>query len=419
MDRASNRSRMAWVVMGALLVGAWMTACQPGGTVPQDNTNGNTNGNANVNDNDDGNANVNGNDNEPDPIAQREAWFPTSFHGSRHGKANFYEAPDGFANLTGIPASNLPCAQCHAANYADGMAVDNATYQPGCRDCHADPASPGPVADTVCLGCHGRQGAEQNLFTDVHRAAGMGCSNCHTDREMHGDGTQYASLLAAGATDTRCETCHVDGDAPPADPAQLAHIIHLDSVSCSACHVESVSSCYNCHFESEVARTGKRFFNQAPRTGFKMLVNFEGKVRTATFQTLSHEGKTFVAIAPFVGHSVTRQGSACGDCHLQGGTGNQNLKEYVDSGKITVTRWDAQAEGAARLVGPTGIIPVPPDWQTALEFAFLQYTGADTDPINKDENLPLWDFLKTEQDGQHMPYGTPLTAEQMEKLADR
>jgi len=32
--------------------------------------------------------------------------------------------------------------------------------------------------------------------------------------------------------------------------------------------------------------------------------------------------------------------------------------------------------------------------------------------------LPLWDFLKTGADGSHMPIGTPLTEEQMNKLID-
>lgn len=346
--------------------------------------------------------------------------FPTSFHGDRHGKAAFYEAADGFSALTGIPFDELGCKTCHAATYADGTAVDAATYAPGCRDCHADPANPGGtmVTDSVCLGCHGRQGVEQQLFSDVHRAAGMGCTACHTKREMHGDGIVYDSFLSEGASDADCVNCHVEGGTAEAPGTNTYHTLHLDSVHCSACHVKSVSSCYNCHFETEVAIDMKRFFGQSPRTGFKMLVNHAGKVHTATFQALSHEGESFVALAPFFGHSITKDDIACGDCHLMGGAGNANLQEYVDTGVITVTRWDPTAEGAERLVGPTGVIPVPTDWKTSLRFDFLDYTGDPTDAVNGADNLPLWDFLKTGADGSHMPIGTPLTEEQMNKLID-
>jgi len=338
--------------------------------------------------------------------------FPISLHATREGKRTFYEADDGFATLTNIPYDDLPCKDCHGATFADGTPIDNATYTPGCRDCHADPANPSEaIADSVCLSCHGRQGAEQNLFSDVHREEGLGCVNCHTASDMHGDGTAYPSFLAEGETDVACEDCHVeDGSAPPPG-SNTYHNTHLATVDCSACHVASVSSCYNCHFESEVAHTGKRFFNQSPRTGFKMLMNYEGKVHTATFQSLVYDGLTFVAIAPFFGHSITKEGIGCSDCHR-----NEAIQAYDDTGTIVVTSWDETAEGAARLIGPTGVIPIPPDWETALEFAFLNYTGEATDAINGAENLPLWQFLKTEKDGQHIVYGEPLTEAQMASL---
>lgn len=357
-------------------------------------------------------------DDTSNALARAQQTFPTSFHGDRHGKATFYSAPDGFSQLTGIPIEELACVKCHAGTYADGSPVDAATYTPSCRDCHVDPDKPAdhPVTDQTCLGCHGRQGAEQRIFTDVHRTAGMNCVDCHTQREMHGDGTVYASFLSPGARDTACENCHVAGGTAPQPGTNPYHTLHLNDVHCSACHVKSVSTCYNCHFETEIAIEKKRFFAQAPRTGFKMLMNYEGKVHTATFQALSHRGKTFVAVAPFFGHSITKEGITCGDCHLRGGAGNANLQEYVNTGRITVTAWDATQTGAERLVGPKGVIPIPPDWKTVLKFAFLTYTGAATDPINAVDNLPLWDFLKGEADGAHAPIGEPLTAEQMNKL---
>jgi hypothetical protein len=344
--------------------------------------------------------------------------FPISLHGQRNGKETFYSAPDGFGTLTGIPFSELGCRKCHAATYANGTPVTASRYSPGCLDCHVDPSRPTdhPVTDAICLGCHGRQGAEQQLFSDVHRAAGMACMDCHTVREMHGDGKVYPTFLAEGASDADCDRCHVAGGtaAPPGE--NLFHQLHLNDLHCSACHVRSVSTCYNCHFETEVQQDKKRFFAQAPRTGFKMLMNFRGKVHTATFQALSYQGKTFVTVAPFFGHSVTREGIACAECHPLSTSTSTALVEYMTTGKITVTSWDPTKTGAERLVGPTGVIPVPPDWKTAMKFAFLQYKGATSDPISGPNNLPLWDFLKGEADGAHAPVGQPLTAEQLAKM---
>ncbi len=355
----------------------------------------------------------------PETVEQVAAKFPTSLHGARPGKATFYSASDGFGSLTGIPITELGCTRCHATNYADGTPVDKATYTPGCRDCHADPANPtaNPVTDDICLGCHGRQAVEQKLFADVHREAGMGCTACHTKREMHGDGTPYSSFLALGASDAACENCHSEsGNATP--PGSNAyHDIHGDTVHCSACHVKSVSSCYNCHFETEVQKDVKRFFAQTPRTGFKMLLNYNGKVHTGTFQALSYQGKTFVAIAPFFGHSITKTDIACGDCHRRADTGNENLSEYFRTGKITVTKWDGTQTGASRLVGPSGVIPIPPDWKDALLFDFLDYTGSPMDAVNGPANLPLWQYLKTGADGMHMVFGTPLTQSQISALS--
>ncbi len=387
-----------------------------------DGTNANTPANTNTNTNTNTNANTPGDANAPSAldalIASVVRVFPTSLHGQRNGKEYFYSASDGFGKLTGIPYSQLGCGRCHAATYADGTPVTNTVYSPSCLDCHVDPTRPKdhPVTDKICLGCHGRQGAEQNLFSDVHRAAGMNCVDCHSVREMHGDGKVYPTLLAAGASDTDCSNCHVAGGTAGEPGFNVYHLLHMDDLHCSACHVKSVSSCYNCHFETEVAQDKKRFFGQTPRTGFKMLMNYRGKVHTATFQALSYQGKTFVAIAPFFGHSITRDGIACGDCHPRGGSTALALQEYMTTGKITVTSWDATKTGAQRLVGPTGVIPIPPDWKTALSFAFLKYTGPATDPINGAANMPLWDFLKNEADGAHAPVGQPLTAEQLNKM---
>jgi hypothetical protein len=194
--------------------------------------------------------------------------------------------------------------------------------------------------------------------------------------------------------------------------------------------VESVLACDSCHFDTEVAGTGKRFYRKIPQTGFKLLLNHHGKVRTASYQSLTWgtsdaavEDAGFYVLAPYVAHSVTRaEGLECNDCHvkIKGKSieGNAALKEYRETGHITVNQWDADAGDAGMLLAPTGIIPVPPDWEQALLFDFAYYLGGVTDPIEPNPDGTLWGVLELEPATvqMHMPYGTPLTQDQMDKL---
>jgi hypothetical protein len=364
------------------------------------------------------NENMNENENENDNVAPGPAeTFGTSLHFTREGKAHYYaEQNGGFETLTGVPMSDLACQQCHAATLADGTPVDDATYEPTCADCHADPADPGAVVTSdICLGCHSRQQNEINFFDDVHRTAGLICVDCHTAREMHGDGTAYVSQNAMGAMDAACEDCHVEGNdegatVPTNNSFHASHRILTDEplLDCSACHVSSVISCYNCHFPSEVAGAGKRFLSP-PRKGFKMLLNHEGRVHSATFQSLIDEdGETFYVLAPYYAHSVTKEGITCGTCHS-----NAAVNEYNDTGEITVALWD---EDTRTLMGPTGVIPIPPDWEQALLFDFLDYTGDATTPI-PDTDPTLWQYTQTGADLTQMLFAEPLTASQMTDLS--
>lgn len=336
------------------------------------------------------------------PTVPPERAFPTSLHGTRKGKATWYSAANGgFEALTGIPIAQIGCQSCHPGTKADGSPIDPKTYTPDCYDCHKQIGD--RVSDQVCLKCHRRQ--EREIFfkyPDVHRDAGyFRCMSCHTLREMHGDGREYASWLEPGAMDAACERCH------RSVKRHASHDeVHLTKVHCTACHTKSVISCYNCHFESEVEGHIKRPYGIL--RDFVLLVRRHGtgKVYSATMMALTYKGKSFVAIAPYRAHTIVKEGRKCDECH-----NNAAIQEYKQTGKITVTRWDPTQK---RLVGPKGVIPVPPDWRQALQFDFVDYTG---DPKSPTTDPTKWVFLKSGADLTQMLYADPLTPEQIQKLS--
>ncbi len=144
------------------------------------------------------------------------------------------------------------CAGCHLgtrrANRDDAILGNGS----GCAACHAPPHQPGDrprqhppidarVPDERCLGCHSRSGraslsyqglaeiepgepragglapcagkttlhdgrAACRLEQDVHRAAGMSCTDCHVHSELMGDG--IARTHKEEQAEVSCETCH-------------------------------------------------------------------------------------------------------------------------------------------------------------------------------------------------------------------
>lgn len=319
--------------------------------------------------------------------------FPTSLHATRRGKVTWYSAENGgFETLTGIPIEQLTCLKCHPT-------IPPEQYEPSCNDCHQKIGD--PVPDQTCLSCHGRQALEIKFgFSDVHRDAGFQCRDCHTSREMHGDGIEYSSWLAPGAMDVKCENCHIQEAT-----RNEAHIIHFSSVDCTACHTQSIITCYNCHFESEVAGNRKRPFGILRDWIFLLRREETGKVHASNLMTMTYQGKTFYTLAPYRAHTISRTARDCDDCH-----NSPALREYLETGKITVTRWDDQSR---QLIQTPGVIPIPPDWQQALQIDFLDYLG---DPTAPETDPQLWEFLKTGADRTQILFAQPLTSDQIRKL---
>ncbi len=323
--------------------------------------------------------------------------FPTSLHATREGKRTWYSKENGgFETLTNIPIEKVGCLSCHPGTYADGSKVDPATYKPGCQDCHAQPGD--KVKQETCLKCHRRQALEIANYSDVHREKKLECMSCHTSREMHGDGKAYKSWLEPGAMDVTCEKCHTKLE------ANVSHVVHEKTVHCTSCHSQSVVSCYNCHFESEVVAGIKRPYGVMRDFVFLLKRQGTNKVHAGSMQPLVHGGKSFVAVAPYRAHTITKQGRGCTECH-----NNAAIQEYAKTGKITVSKWDG-----SKLVFTKGIIPIPPDWKTALQLDFVDYTG---DPAKPETDPTKWVFLKSGADLMQMLYAEPLTKEQIQKLS--
>lgn len=332
---------------------------------------------------------------------------PTSLHATIEGMRTFYAAldgdenftgSDGYEHITGVSYDELSCKNCHDASKPGEPDEDF------CNNCHTDLVRyRDEIPSETCLGCHSRQARETSLgFTDVHESEYAECMDCHSLREVHGDGMMYNSMWDAGARDTTCEGCHT-GSNPVGTAVTVSHEPHNGKLHCSACHLKSVVTCYNCHFDSEVNGTGKiahtTVGSNDPGEGWVFLVNHNNQVRAGNFQSLVYEGgNTFVAFAPFHSHSVTRdQARLCSDCH-----NNDAVQELAETGSIVVTSWN---EGTGKVVqNAKGAIPVV---EGRLEFAFVDLLDAE----NK-----TWSLIGNETENTQYGYCTPLSDDQLSML---
>ncbi|PLX32243.1 MAG: hypothetical protein C0600_03150 [Ignavibacteria bacterium] len=334
-----------------------------------------------------------------------QVYFETSLHATRQGKVHWYES--GFYLLTSVDIKDLGCTSCHGPTDADGNAYTG-EYKPGCVDCHpTGDFSREALTEQQCLGCHGRQNAEINSLglKDVHRDEGVECWDCHKATEIHGEETGHVSMWEAGAITAYCTDCHsrLPEGHDQYDP-------HAGKLHCSACHTSTVITCYNCHFESQVQSHVKRA--KQTLSGFVMLVNREkdGKVGTASFQSLTWQGKSFVAFAPYHAHAIEEEGRRCGACHLNLGGSNTAIEEYNSTGRIQFASWNVSDSTLSWL---RGVVPIPSDYTQSLKMDFITYNGSTADPAGPSAN---WSLIGAEWTAQHMLYATPLTTAQMAKL---
>lgn len=335
-----------------------------------------------------------------------QANFSTSLHATREGKGDAYKiANGGMEIITGIPMDDLSCKKCHSTtgHYPNGDTILPGTYTPSCNDCH-NFAVGNQVEEQTCLNCHNRQVYERSAYPgiDVHQAAGMTCIDCHSKEEIHGDdGVAYVSLKQAGAIKVACEDCHTG-------LTGVHHTTHSGKVDCAACHAVGVLTCASCHFETVIATGKNRAINQLKN--YRLLVKKDGEVRLGGFMSHTYNGKTNYIISSYHSHAISKDASQCSDCHHDMGSLNVAIEEYNTTGFITMTKWNNETK---KISGPSGVVPIPGDWKTALKLDFATYTG-DPNVFPSDPNA--WEYLKSDVDNAHMYFAEPLDSTTMAKL---
>ncbi|MBN1930815.1 MAG: hypothetical protein JW786_04315 [Desulfobacterales bacterium] len=316
-------------------------------------------------------------------IKAQDCMFLNSLHYTANGMGYWYSKENGgIEKITGIPYSELGCKNCHVK---------------ACDTCHKE-VKEGKAAYSkkaagnqgICLNCHGREQAimkidHQMNQEDVHVSNNMTCIDCHSEREMHGDGVEYVSMRQEGAMDAQCENCH--DDIRPTD----SHLVHQDKLDCKACHVRHVVSCTNCHFDTLVKK-GKRV--AIPVSGWVFLINHRGKVTSGGMQNFVTKGnKTFLIFAPHMSHSVMKDGRKCEECH-----GTKTAKQ-VHEGKVNLT-WlkDGKVENLK------GVIPVA--------------EGVNYQCVYQDRKEDKWVPIEHPDEPMlHYPaFGEPLSKKQLESL---
>jgi hypothetical protein len=227
---------------------------------------------------------------------------------------------------------------------------------------------------------------KSNGSADVHFEKGMKCLDCHTSREMHGDGKEYDSFQQAGAMDARCETCHTELTTIE------SHQVHGNKLSCNSCHVRNIPTCYNCHFDTDTNK-GKSVSPQLE--GMLYLVNHKGQVNPANLHTFVAKDKAMIVFSPFFSHSIMKEGRTCAECH-----DNSILHDIKKNNFYPVT-WEN-----GKLQNIKGVIPVAEKMK--WNFVFLKNEDKKWLPLEEPSVVRI----------NYSGFCSPLTKEQLVKLEE-
>jgi hypothetical protein len=314
---------------------------------------------------------------QPKP-PREDTFYKKSLHYTNRGIEFIYSKEQGgLERLTGVSAEKMGClqAKCHVR---------------GCDECHAaeregkwEYSVARAKTEAACTRCH----PVPEDTPDVHFKMGMKCMDCHSGREIHGDGVVYDTYLQPGFFDTRCEDCHTN------IPLTSVHAIHGGKLDCRVCHASQITTCFNCHIDTRLA-TGKD--SQIPVEGLFFLVNHDNKVKLGNVISYVYGNKTMITVAPAFPHTIVKKGRSCPECHAT------DLVRGVKKGSLELFAW---RDG--KPVTPEGVVPIIEGMKWNLT-----YLGKDGDvwvPLT-DASRPLVNFSG---------YCSPLTADQLKKLEKR
>lgn len=311
-----------------------------------------------------------------DSTSSIQSFYAKSLHYTNKGLTYFYQKEQGgLERLTGVPASKLGCekSQCHATSCDICHAKTTSGKQEFSKSNARNPEN--------CYGCHGEP--EKNS-PDVHQIKGMVCMDCHTAREIHGDGIAHNSYKEPGFFDVKCKNCHTNLS------QSESHKIHAEKLDCAVCHTIETETCVNCHIDS---RLKAQKVKQIKLSGMYFLVNHDGKVKLANLLSYVYGNKTMLTFAPTFYHSIKKEGKTCNQCH-----NSKNVNDIGD-GNFKLTWWENNG-----LKNSSGVIPVLEGFKWNL--VYLDWVDSNWVPLQNPEEPVI----------SYSGYCTPLTKEQFRKL---
>ncbi len=311
--------------------------------------------------------------------------FEKSLHYTANGLRYWYSKEQGGMEiLTNTPAEEVNCTKCHIES---------------CDQCHIKEIDGKKIyslqsakSEQACRDCHGYGGIQKDEkgneipITDVHFKAGMKCMDCHTNREIHGDGIEYNSAADEGALDVKCENCHSELS------KNMSHNLHSKNIACMACHVAERPSCHNCHFDTRI-KDKKSYSFEFKNLHF--LVNQKGKVTLATMLSFVYKNKTMISFGPKFVHNVKKEGRGCKECH------NADLLREVRENKLVLATYEND-----KMSNVEGIIPVMDGFKWNL--FWMNWEDGKWIPI-KEPSQPIIRYSR---------YCSPITKEQFNKMEE-
>jgi len=250
-----------------------------------------------------------------------------TLEGHRVALVDLMGEKEGAVRFEGCKSCHASCTECHMKqpDRYNRLVSQTETHQ----------FTKEPSAN-VCQVCHGQTG---NSFLGIPgdvghgpslmSQAGLQCIDCHTEKEVHGDGSRPQFI--AQTRKPTCEECH--SHAKPSvptlqnpvaarqfDASNPAHQTHVEKVDCVACHTQWYTNCWNCHKGEAQVRTDKFYLAVNPLTG---------KIHTAVHSPINQE---FGNVDPEIGGWAVKtrhswgKSQPCEKCHT-------NSEVYIE-GKL-------------------------------------------------------------------------------------